>query len=218
MASVYLKAALLTIAVLLIGFFFIGQLDAMRAAELRSSVEELALQSETERLLFLYAQTGNGSPAGLCTYLSESSRQREDKAFALSQKIQYYENGNLLNGEYDAIRNQYYLANAGLYLNLLAAEEYCGASPYSTVLFFYRISPDCAECRAQGGVLDSMRGSHPSMRVFAFPIDTSNPVVKALMQQHGITSAPSVVINEGKVLPGLKSEGEIAPYLADRKG
>ena len=212
MASVYLKAALITFAVLLIGFFFIGQLDSLRANELRSSVDDLALQSETERLLFLYAQTTGNSTKELCTYLSGSSRQREDKAFALSQKIQYYEKGNLLNGEYDRIRNQYYLANAGLYLNLLAAKRYCGSVPYTTILFFYRISPDCPECRAQGGVLDSMRAGYPSMRVFAFPLDADNPVVKALMQRHEIKEAPSLVIDDGKVLTGLKSGGEILPY------
>ncbi|HIH18418.1 TPA: hypothetical protein HA225_00395, partial [Candidatus Micrarchaeota archaeon] len=57
MASPYIKAGLLTLAITLLGFFFITQLDSMRAGELRSSVDELMFQSESERMLFLYAQT-----------------------------------------------------------------------------------------------------------------------------------------------------------------
>ena len=135
MASPYLKAALLTLAIILLGFFFISQLDAMRASELQSSVDDLLLQSETERLLFLYAQTVDNSTGELCTYLSDSTRAKEDTAFALSQKIQAYESGNLLSGDYDRIRNQYYLANAGLYLDLMGAEKYCNSVNYTTVLF-----------------------------------------------------------------------------------
>ena len=213
MASPYVKAALITAAVLLFGFFVIGQLDAMRASELKTSVDNLLLQSETERLLFLYAQTMDNSTVALCTYLSDSTKAKEDTAFALSQKIQAYESGNLLSGDYDQIRNQYYLANAGLYLDLMGAEKYCQTANYTTVLFFYRINPDCPECRAQGSVLDSMRADHPSMRVFAFPLDTDNPVVRALAQRHGISDAPSLVIDDEKVLDGLKSSDEIGEYL-----
>jgi hypothetical protein len=213
MANLYLKAALLTVAITMVGFFFIFQLDASRASELRSSVDELALQSETERLLFLYTQTLNGSGSELCAYLSKSAQQREDKAFALSQKIQYYEKGNLLNSDYDRIRNQYYLANAGLYLNLLAAKKYCGSAPYTTVVFFYRISPDCPECRAQGGVLDELRKKEPTLRVFAFPLDTDNPVVLAFAERHGITSAPTLIVDDSVVLRGLQNEEEIGAYI-----
>ena len=211
--SPYINAALLTLAITLLGFFFISQLDSMRASELKSNVDDLMLQSESERLLFLYAQTVDNSTSQLCAYLTRSAQTREDKAFALSQKILYYEKGNLLNSDYERIRNQYYLANAGLYLNIRAAEKYCGAVPYTTVLFFYRISPDCPECRAQGGVLDSMRLKYPSLKVFAFPVDTENPVVMAFIEQHKVTSAPTLVIDSETVLTGLKSEEEIGAFV-----
>ncbi len=213
MASVYLKAALLTLAVALIGFFFVSQIDAMRANELKGDVDSLMLQSESERLLFLYAQTMDNSSEALCTYLQKSTQAKSDKAFALSQRIQYYEKGNLLDANYDRIRDQYYLANAGLYLNLRAAEKYCGSSPYTTVLYFYRISPDCPNCRAQGGVLDSMRANYPMLRVFAFPVDTDNPIVMAFVQRHGITDAPALVVDDKVVLRGLQSESDLAIYI-----
>jgi hypothetical protein len=213
MASTYLKAAALTLALTCLGFFFISQLDAMRAAELRASIEDLMFQSETERLLFLYEQAMGNSSQGFCDYLSDVQSQRANRAYELSQKIAYYEKSNVLNSEYERIRGQYYQANAALYLNLRAAEKYCGTSPYSTVLFFYRITPDCPECRAQGGVLDNLRKEYPDMRVFAFPIGTNYAFINVLAGRHNVTAAPALVIDDNYVLSGLKSEDEVAPYL-----
>lgn len=213
MASPYLKAALLTAAIALLGFFFISQLDAMRANELRASVEELGLQTDTERALFLYTQVMGNSSEELCNYASGSEQGRADRAYLLSEKIRYYEQSNVLNADYDRIRNQYYVANAALYLNMRAAEKYCGRGNYTTVLFFYRIKPDCPECRAQGGVLDSLRAKHPKLRIFAFPIDADNPVVGLLLKRHAIPSAPALVIDDRSVLSGLKDEAEVEKYL-----
>ncbi|MFA6214641.1 MAG: hypothetical protein WC717_05190 [Candidatus Micrarchaeia archaeon] len=213
MANVYLKAALLTLSVALVGFFLVSQIDAVRANELKGDVEGLLLQSESERLLFLYAQTMDNSSEALCAYLQKSAQAKSDKAFALSQRIQYYEKGNLLDANYDRIRDQYYLANAGLYLNMRSAEKYCGSSPYTTVLYFYRISPDCPNCRAQGGVLDGMRADYPMLRVFAFPIDTDNPVVNAFVERHGIADAPSLVVDDRVVLRGLQGESDLSVYI-----
>ncbi len=213
MASPYLKAALLTLALAMLGFFFISSLDAMRAAELRTSVDELATQADTERVLFLYSQVMGNSTSELCSYVSSVTKSQADRAYLLSEKIRYYEQSNVFNTEYDRIRKEYYVANAGLYLNLRAAEKYCGSKGYTTVLFFYRINPDCPECRAQGGVLDSLRKTHPELRVFAFPIDGDNAVVNLLLKRSAIDSAPALVIDDSTVLRGLKDETDVEKYL-----
>ena len=214
MASPYIKAGLLTLAITLLGFFFITQLDSMRAGELRSSVDELMFQSESERMLFLYAQTMGNSTSELCAYVSKTTEAKAARAYELSQKIQYYEQSNIINSEYERIKSQYYLANAGLYLNMRATSKFCDSSPYTTVLFFYRVKLDCPECRAQGGVLDSLRKKHPNLRVFAFPNDTELPFINVFIKRHGIEKVPALVIDDSVVLQGLKSEEEIEEYLA----
>ncbi len=213
MASPYLKAALLTLAIAALGFFFIGQLDSMRASELRASVDELMFQSESERLLALYSQVMDNSSGELCGYASTATRAKEDKAYALAEKIRYYEQSNIVNSEYDKIRNQYYLANAELYLNMRSTARYCGSSPYTTVLFFYKVRENCPECRAQGGVLDSLRSKYPNLRVFAFPSDSDQDFINVFIRRHKITQAPSLVINDSVVLQGLQSEAEVEKYL-----
>ena len=212
-SSPYAKAALLTAAIALLGFFFISQLDAMRASELRSSVDDLYLQSESERLLFMYSQVMGNSTGELCGYFSNSTQAKEDKAYSLSEKIRFYEQSNVASAEYERIRGQYYLSNMALYLNMRSAAKYCGQSPYTTVLFFYRVKQDCPECRAQGGVLDNLRKTHPELRVFAFPNDTDNEFINVFLRRHGISTVPALVIDDSTVLRGLKSEQEVGGYL-----
>lgn len=213
MASPYVKAALLTLALTLLGFFFISQLDAMRAGELQNSVDQLLFQSESERFLLLYAQTMSNGSQELCTYASKAAQSKEDQAYALAEKIQYYEQSNIVNSDYEKIRNDYYLSNAELYLNMRAVGKYCGAEPYRTVLFFYNVTQDCPACRAQGGVLDNLRREYPSLRVFAFPADTDLDFVNIFVTRHNITQVPSLVIDDSVVLQGLESEAEVAARL-----
>ncbi len=214
MASPYLKAALLTAAIVSLGFFFISQLDAMRANEIRSEVEGLLFQSEAERMLFTYSQLMSNDTDEICIYLDSSAQTKASQAYALSEKIRYYEQSNLADANYDKIRNQYYLSNMGLYLNIRAAETYCGTTPYDTVLFFYKIKEDCPECRAQGGVLDNLRRTRPNLRVFAFPYDTNLQFIDVFVKRHGISQVPALVINNKDVLLGLTDENGVATHLS----
>jgi len=216
MASLYLKAALLTAAIALLGFFFISQLDAMRTNEIKSAVDELVLQTESERQMFLYWQVLGNSSDELCSYFSDTTGKRAERTYDLSQKISYYEKSNIMSQEYEMLKNQYYVSNAGLYLNLMAAEKYCEGSPYTKVLFFYRVNEDCPECMTQGGVLDNLRAAYPNLRVFAFPYDTNQELVKMLVKRHSITSAPALVIDDREVLRGFADFGTIEARLKAR--
>ena len=213
MTSPYVKAALLTLALTLLGFFFISQLDAMRATELQNSVDQLLFQSESERFMLLYAQTMSNGSQELCSYASSTAHAKEDQAYALAEKIQYYEQSNIVNADYEKIKNDYYLSNAELYLNMRAIGKYCGSEPYRTVLFFYNATKDCPQCRAQGGVLDNLRKDYPGIRVFAFPADSGLDFVNIFVARHNITQVPSLVIDDSAVLQGLKSEADVAAYL-----
>ena len=213
MASPYLKAALITIAVAALGFFFIAQLDAMRAGELQGSVDELLFQAQSERIVYTYFQTMGNSTSEYCGYIYGSAQQKTSRIYDLAERIRYYEKSNLVNAEYNRIRDQYYLSNAELYLNARAAAKYCGASPYTTILFFYKVKEDCPECRAQGELLDKVVASHPGVRVFAFPSDTGYAFIDIFLNRHGISEVPAIVINDAVVLHGLRDEAEIGRYI-----
>lgn len=213
MASPYLKAALITIAIAALGFFFIAQLDAMRAGELQGSVDELLFQAQSERIVYTYFQTMGNSTSEYCSYIYGSAQQKTSRIYDLAERIRYYEKSNLVNAEYNRIRDQYYLSNAELYLNARAAAKYCGASPYTTILFFYKVKEDCPECRAQGELLDKVVSGNPGVRVFAFPSDTGYAFIDVFLARHGITQVPSIVINDKVVLQGLHDEAEIEKYV-----
>jgi hypothetical protein len=218
MVSPYIKAALVTLAITLFGFFLISQLDAMKATELQRNVDELIFQSQTERAMFLYSQSMANSSYELCDYLSSAAKDRASKAYTLAEKIRRYEESNVVNEEYERISGRYYLANTELYLNLRAAAKYCGKSPYTTVLFFYRIDGECQECLAQGAVLDGLRAAHPNLRVFALPYDTDYEFINIFVRRHGISQVPSLVIDDKTVLQKLSSAQEIEPYIGKSQG
>jgi len=214
MANVYMKAFFLTAAVVLLAFFFISQLDLMRTADLQREIDAMTFDSESERLIYAYTQLmGNGTQA-VCSYASGTAKARAARAYALSEKIRYFEQSNVVNADYERIKEQYYLANAALYVNVQTAAKYCGTSPYATILFFYKTRQDCPECQAQGAVLDNIVNSNANVRVFAFPIDTDYEFVNMLAQGHSVASAPALVVNEGKVLTGLHSEDELRAVLS----
>ena len=213
MTSPYVKAALITIAIVALGFFFISQLDAMRAGELQGSVNDLLFQAQSEQLIYTYFQTMGNSTQDYCSYIYGSTQQKASQIYDLAEKISYYEKSNLVNAEYNRIRDQYYLSNAQLYLNARAAAKYCGASPYTTILYFYKVKEDCPECRAQGQLLDAVVSKNPSVRVFAFPSDSGYPFIDIFLHRSGITQVPAVVINDKVVLQGLHDEAEIEKYI-----
>ncbi|MCX8174943.1 MAG: thioredoxin family protein [Candidatus Micrarchaeota archaeon] len=218
MASPYLKAALITVAIAALGFFFISQLDYMRADELRADIDRLLFQAQSERLMHSYFQTMENSTSEYCKYIYGVGQEKTSRIYELADKIRYYEKSNLVNSNYRRIRDQYYLSNAELYLNARAAAKYCGSSPYATVLFFYKVKEDCPPCRAQGELLDSVVARNPNVRVFAFPIDTGYEFIDVFARRHGITEVPAVVINDKTVLRGLRDEAEIERYLDDSAG
>lgn len=217
MSKVYIKAALITIALASIGVFFINQLDQMRANELKDQIESISTTYDTERALFLYSQIMGNASVELCSYAESTEKIRSLDTYNLFHKINYYEKSNILNSDYEKIKNKYYLSNALLYLNLRAQAKYCGKSNYTPILFFYRIKKECPECRAQGGVLDKLRNSHPEIRVFAFPIDSGQLYVDMFVNRHKIKEVPSIVIDDSLVISGLHSEEDLERYLAESK-
>ncbi|MCX8194871.1 MAG: thioredoxin family protein [Candidatus Micrarchaeota archaeon] len=213
MASPYLKAALFTLSLTLLGFFLISQLDAMRSKEIRDSIDEIVNLAESERLLFMYSQTMDNSSKDLCSYSSKVAERRAAKAYELMLKVQSYEQSSVLDSEYYKIKEKYYLANMGLYLNMQAMKKFCGHSPYRFILFFYKIKEDCPECRAQGLVLDSLRKKYPNLRIFAFPADTDYEFINVLTSRYNIETVPSLVVDDQFVLRGLQDEAAIDKYL-----
>ncbi|MCX6769867.1 MAG: hypothetical protein NT051_04280 [Candidatus Micrarchaeota archaeon] len=213
MANVYMKAFFLTAAIVLLAFFFINQLDLMRATDLQRGIDSMLFDSESERLVYAYTQLMGNDTQAVCSYASSTAKARATRAYELSEKIRYFEQSNVVNADYERIKEQYYLANAALYVNVQTAAKYCGTGPYTTILFFYKTRQDCPECQAQGAVLDSVVKGNSNVRVFAFPIDTDYEFVNMLARGHNATSAPSIVVNEGNVLSGLHSEDEIRAIL-----
>ncbi len=213
--SPYIKAAIVTLVLAAAGFALIAQIDAARARDLQYGVDAMLFESDSARLMYLYAQTvGTGDPE-FCGVLNATMAAQSGRRSEFANKIIEYERASVFSQEYESIRNRYYLTNAELYLYTLSARRNCPSLDAVPVLYFYRIKPECPDCQTQGPVLDALVAKCPSLRVFAFPTGTSYPFIQMLEGKSGIASAPSIVLPGGKVLQGLKNEREIVAGLRE---
>lgn len=213
MVSPYIKAAVVTLLLAALGFLVISQIDAARAREVQSSIDGLLFDSESSRLLFLYAQTVGTDDPEFCGYLNETMAAQVSRTNEFAGKITEYERASLFSQEYESIKRRYYVSNAELYMYVYAAGKYCGQQPVLPVLFFYRVKGNCPECLAQGAVLDGIVRGCGGIRVFAFPIDTDHAFINVLAAKHDVKTAPAIVFPDGSKREGLSDRGQVLSGL-----
>jgi hypothetical protein len=199
MVSIYIKAALATFAIFLVGMFMIRSIDEQRIDALNAEVGKVSMEAESSRLFFMYLQT-LGESSDVCPALIDYTKKQAAKTFELASALQEAEVNNVL-GSYTDVHRRYDLANIELYLYYEQARTRCPGSFKQPVLYFYEIGQSCAECGVQGQVLNKVRDDC-GVRVFAFPSNSQETMINALVLRYGITKAPSVVAGD-QTLSGL---------------
>jgi len=115
------------------------------------------------------------------------------------------------------LKTNYQLVQVRTWLLLKDIKERC-TTDTKIILFFYtnkkddqKGDPELSE--AQGVVLNALYKKYGSkVSIFSFDINIKNPAVETLIDIYGITSAPTIVI-EDKTYLGFKSRFEIEEYL-----
>jgi Mg/Co/Ni transporter MgtE len=77
------------------------------------------------------------------------------------------------------------------------------------VLFFHTTKTKCPECVVQGQVLDKVREKCRNFRIITVPNDLDIEAVNLIMEQYGVVTAPSLLINNEKLVWGIVSEDDI---------
>lgn len=208
MVSVYIKAAVVTFAVFVIGMLVVRSIDEQRIAGLSAEVDKVSMEAESARLLFIYLQTVEGEE--VCPVLIEYTHRQAARTFELAASLQEAEKNNVL-GSYSDVHRRYDLANLELYLYYEQARERCPGSLNQPVLYFYEIGEGCPDCRVQEAVLNSVR-DECGARIFAFPSNSDEGMINVLASKYGVTRAPAVVVGNGALL-GLHDAASIKRAL-----
>ena len=213
--SPYVKAAALTVLVMLAGLFVIQSFDNARASDLQRNAEGLFFENEQARIMMLYAELLGSDNRSFCQYLNTSTALHMGKTFELISRMEAYKKNAVMDSGLDNIWKRYTLANAELYLDVLATNKRCPEKPLIPIAFFY--SSKCGECELQGQVLDMVVKDNQNVRVFAFPVDSNYAFVEMFKERYGIGKVPAIVINDGEKTEGLKTKEEILAMLKNNE-
>jgi thiol-disulfide isomerase/thioredoxin len=211
MENPFIKAAVLTLAVVVLAILFVGQLDSARQKNLRSSIDSVTLESETSRLISRYTQV-MGVAGDSCANLNFTTQLQKDKTYSLAFRIQDYEKANIVGEDYNTLRTSYFVNLMDLYLASFENKEKCPSLNETPLVYFYR-EGECPDCKAQNDVLESLAPKCSNVRIYAFPVNSEFQFIELLKNRYGVNSTPAIVINDDEKIEGLRGEDQLIAAL-----
>lgn len=204
----YLLAGIVTAMILALVFAMVAFLDNGRLSALNQDIDNLSLQSESNRILFFYTQVFNPQEnTAFCDITNQSATLRSNQGDLLFSKLTNFEDASLL-GNYSAVRQKYLLNRIELWLYTSLQNKTCGSN-FVPVLFFYTTKRNCTECAVQGNILEELRNQCPNVKIFALSVDEGIDLVPLIQVQFGVTNTPALVVDNNMVFNRLTSKEEI---------
>ncbi|MDO8428257.1 MAG: hypothetical protein Q7S92_03525 [Candidatus Diapherotrites archaeon] len=206
----YVKAILLTIFFMAAGLFIVYQLDLVSIGKIRTQLDDLSIELETSKLMFLYSQSLDDQNV-YCSVLERQIDTQAGKLMPLLSSLGITQREIFL-GNLDQVKKRYFLANAELYYYLRESNKTC-SKDVALILYFYTDQTRCADCEVQGEILDRVRTHCSNAKIFAFPIDFKLEMVNLYLSLFDVSSAPAIVIDEKETLTGLQTYESIVEKI-----
>ena len=207
MASVYVKALVITAIVFALGLSLGWYLDWTRAQAAQNELDSLRLQAEEARVGMVFFETFKSDPQFCSVFGSEMSAQLR-RVGLLGEQLETLREANKLDASYYSLKRQYVLFNTELWLRSENLKKLCGSAT-TTILYFYPENGDCPNCGSQANELLQLKRSCPeSVWLFALPTDLDVTVVEMLVQRFGVAQTPSLVV-DGQTFGGMHAATEL---------
>ncbi|VVB65485.1 Uncharacterised protein [Candidatus Gugararchaeum adminiculabundum] len=213
----YGKAFVITLVLVLIGLAGVKMLDDAKLASLSNDVQSAVDELESTRLLFLYSQTfQDQNSSAFCTALEFSTEKQMDKGTNFITRLKQLEDANLF-ADYRETQRRYFLSNVELWLYATQAREKCKGDAFISILFFHETKTHCPDCIVQGQILDEVRAECGNVRVITLATDLDIDLVDLIKTRYNVTSAPSMVFDDGTVIRGLVKKEKVMAKIDCRK-
>ena len=203
------KAAVLTVVVFAIGIGVGAFLDISRVSETSERLTEIDLQWNDARLQSLYYGSLNDTMS--CDAAIKANLDFNGKIYAEGQRIEQYESINRFAPQLIQEKRRYALLQLQFWLNSIELKKRCGAN-YTTVAYFYSHYNESLgmDQKLQSAVLLQLKEKcGDSVLLVPLPLDMDLTSIELLKKSYGITSAPSILINEEKVLQGVQGIADL---------
>ena len=207
--SIYAGAFVISLAIFILGIYIGTLIDSSNIELLSEEVSSISGRMASLQVLLLGGDNESFCPV-YTSELSEMDREIED----IGYKLSFLEDERNV---YDAeLKKKYFLLEAQSYLLSQKAQELCGDD--STLLINFYSNKDCDRCREQGTEVlkarDTLASEGISLKLFSFDGELGSPVAEAFEDQYGISTYPSIVINE-QTYSGFRSSEELEALVRD---
>lgn len=212
MKNIFVKTAIITIAVFVIGMYFGSVLDNMRVEEIKGRITQIDNLWNDVRLMQSYIQKSSNS-TDYCDFLLDENLRVGDKIYQEGLKVEEYENSNRFASSLVMEKERYALLDLQFWLNSIELKSLCNGN-YSTVTYFYSQYSRTAEQKFQDRVLwDLKQKCGPNIIYITFPADMDISTIEVVKNIYGIDKIPSILINENIKLDSPVTLEDIEEYV-----
>lgn len=201
----YIFVLLLTVGIFAVSWYVSLSFNQRKISELRTIQDKVAtdlLSSETQ---FDLLEEMSCQDIGSSSFLSQ-------EIGALADKLSYSEQNVGAEDQITVLKKQYSILEVKDFLLSKRIGERCGHPP-TTIFYFYSSKDACEDCAKQGYVLDSLRQTYPTVRIYSFDYNLDLSTIRALKSLYKVEEhLPALVIN-GKTVSGFKSVEEVTALL-----
>lgn len=185
-----LRAATVTVTILLIGFLVGMQLDDMRTSYVEDRISEASVNTQTIMAVQNYLQ----SSENYCQLVREEIPDLGRNNAEIGTSLQQFSSKGVSNQErYKVLRRKYYVSQLRLYNMINSYRDQCD-NDMDSILFFF--DGDISSQR-QGAVLTEYRQDvDNSTNIFSFNLEVEkSKVLDVLKSDYNVTDGPTIVIN-----------------------
>lgn len=213
MKNVFLKAAIITAAVFIIGVYTGVVLDSMRVEDVKERITEIDNLWNDVRLMQSYIQKFSNR-TDYCGFLLDENLKVGDEIYEEGLKVEEYENSNRFASDFIIEKTRYALLDLQFWINSIDLKNLCDGN-YSTVIYFYSQYNVTPEQNFQDRVLwDLKQECGPKIIYITFPADIGITTIEVIKNIYGIESVPSILINEETLLSSPVTLREIEEYVS----
>ncbi len=207
--SVFLKAAIYTLIIFMLGVFLGYTLEEYRTSSIEERYQEIEFQWQDARIQSMYFQNLGSEE---CEIAIKENLAFSDEIYELGKNIEEYEQVNALTGELLLEKKRYALFKSQFWLNNMILKNRCSPD-YVNLVYFFKNKPNLEERQkqnTQSDILKKIKNDYGhNVMLIPLPIDMNISMINIFRDQFQINIVPTILINEKIKLEDIKSYEEI---------
>lgn len=207
-----LRAAAVTVVILLIGFLVGMQLDDMRTSYVDERISETSVNTQT----IVSVQNYLESSENYCQLVREEIPDIGENNAEIGTSLQQFSSKGVSNtGRYKDLRRKYYVSQLRLYNMINSYRDQCDNEMDSILFFFDADIPS----QRQGAVLtEYSQEVDNSTNIFSFNLDVDkSQVLDVLKSDYNVTDGPTIVINGNQTYRGYVPLKQLKQVMNSRE-